>query len=154
MIYRSRYNFPSSLQTQSWKAEGNILSYELLILQDNFRTSNYYMHLRNKERVNQVLARDFCISALPVPGCGMVITAMQRCSTLRRVRRRHFGIQTCALFQRPKWSRGGHHIIFINLPSQLLSSLKLVIFLIYVYFDCLLENQIWTRPFSLIFETD
>lgn len=107
MIYRSRYNFPSSLQTQSWKAEGNILSYELLILQDNFRTSNYYMHLRNKERVNQVLARDFCISALPAPSCGMVITTMQRCSTLRRVRRRHFGIQTCALFSAAEVKRRG-----------------------------------------------
>ena len=79
------------------------LSYELFILvQENFRTSNHYMNLRNEERVNQVLARDFCISSLPAPGCGMFITTMQRCSTLKRVRRRHFGIQTCAFFQRPK----------------------------------------------------
>ena len=69
------------------------------LLQDNFRTSNHYMDLRNEERVNQVLVRDFCISALPAPGCGMVVTTMQRCSALRRVRRRHFRIQTCPYFR-------------------------------------------------------
>jgi len=47
--------------------------------------------LRNEERVNQVLVRDFCVSALPAPGCGVVVTTMQRCSVARRVWRRHFG---------------------------------------------------------------
>lgn len=114
--------------------------------------SNHYMHLRNEERVNQVLVRDFRISALPAPGCGMVITTMQRCSTLRHVRRRHSGIQmqTCALLVQ----RRGHHKICINLSGQLLSSLNLLMFLTYVYFDCFLENKIWSRPFSLIFLVD
>ena len=93
--------FPSSLQTPSLGGGGgggiSHSSYEHL--QDNFHTSNHYIHLRNEERVDQVFARDFCISALPAPGCGMVVTTMQRCSALRRVSGRHFGIQTCLIVE-------------------------------------------------------
>lgn len=53
------------------------------------------MHLRNEQRVDQVLALDFCVSALPASCSGMIVTTVQ-CPEARRSR--HFGMWKCASF--------------------------------------------------------
>lgn len=54
----------------------------------------HYVYLRNEQRVDQVLARDFSVSTLPASCSWMIVTTVQKCTATRRSR--HFGMQQCA----------------------------------------------------------